>query len=174
LKKRVDAIVSPDDNYLSHSGGASEALWRAAGPLAIRRPTLSLGDVFVTGAGKLPARLLLHAITIDFDANRFITPPQLTRLYQTVFQIAEAQSCRTVAIPLLASGAAGIPAHTSATALSEALLALRTGTTLSEVVLAVMASEYDGTLTARWLATSRGAAFRRAGSGPADRSGDHC
>jgi O-acetyl-ADP-ribose deacetylase (regulator of RNase III) len=142
LGRQFDAIVSSDDNYLSHSGGVSEALWKAAGPIAIGQPTLSLGDVFVSAAGKLPARILLHAVTVDFDANRVITLPQLARLYQDLFQVAAAHSCATLALPLLASGAADISADASARALGQALLGLHEGGTLTDVALAVLAPEF--------------------------------
>src|SRR5690242_18531681 len=67
----ADALVSSDDVYLSMGGGVSFALSEAAGDAlrddARKQPVpLPLGSVWVTSAGRLPARYVLHATTIDF------------------------------------------------------------------------------------------------------------
>jgi O-acetyl-ADP-ribose deacetylase (regulator of RNase III) len=61
LGERVDAIARSDDNRLSHGGGVSEAIWKAAGPeltrfVARAQPPLRLGQVFVSPAGN-PVRV---------------------------------------------------------------------------------------------------------------------
>lgn len=50
LSQPVDAVVSSDDNWLSHGGGISLAIWKAAGrqfsrEMTQRRPALRLGEV---------------------------------------------------------------------------------------------------------------------------------
>ena len=54
----VDVLVSSDDNYLSHGGGVSYALWHGAGEdeivgsLPPQSDKWALGDVVVSGAGR--------------------------------------------------------------------------------------------------------------------------
>src|SRR5205809_990924 len=82
LPKAVDALVSSDDNYLSAGGGVSLALLRAAADESVRAEMdqhvwggapqsrngslLRAGDAVVTSAGKLRARYLIHAVSLDF------------------------------------------------------------------------------------------------------------
>lgn len=141
LHSPVDAIVSADDNYLSHGGGVSADLWRAAGPelesfVALAKPRLALGDVFASTAGRLRARELLHAVTIDFDANRRIGR-EVGALYARVFERARERGHDLLALPLLGTGAAGLPLPQSVRALQSALASLPEGGPPQRVVLAV-------------------------------------
>jgi O-acetyl-ADP-ribose deacetylase (regulator of RNase III) len=120
LPERYDILVSSDDNYLSAGGGVSAALLRAARSPAVREEmdaavgqgiaaqgsALRIGDVVPTSAGHLPADLILHAVTVDFDAGQRLdrsTAPQLTA---TVLWHAHDLGARSLAMPLLGSGSA--------------------------------------------------------------------
>jgi len=69
----ADALVSSDDNYLSMGGGVSMALLRAGGDAirydARKHTPVELGDAVVTTAGALPAKYVMHAVTIDYTNN---------------------------------------------------------------------------------------------------------
>src|SRR5271157_361560 len=82
----VEAVVSSDDNYLSAAGGVSGAILRAAADDSIRaemerhvcgsgprggrsRSQLAAGDAVATGAGRLGAKHIFHAVVIDFDRD---------------------------------------------------------------------------------------------------------
>ena len=72
------AVVSSDDNYLSHGGGCSKAIWRAAklrspDELGVATP-VRLGDVVPTKAGALPASALFHVVTLDLNTRQAMTP----------------------------------------------------------------------------------------------------
>lgn len=160
--RRVDALVSADDNHLSHGGGVSEALWRAAGPaleaeVLRNRPRLALGDVFVSPPGALPCRVLLHAITIDFDANRIMTARELPALYRDVIRTAQGQGCASVGLPLLASGAAGITVPESAQALADALSSATTDGPVPSLLISVLSEKFGE--VDRALSTSLAEAF---------------
>jgi O-acetyl-ADP-ribose deacetylase (regulator of RNase III) len=126
LGRKVDAIVSSDDNYLSHTSGVSAALWRAAGhDFAATQARLArqliLGEVHVTTAGFLPARFIFHAVTIDLNLDRAIIPAHLPIVYRKVLRTAREHDCVSLAMPLLAAGAAEISPTLSATALAHAV-----------------------------------------------------
>lgn len=131
LRDRVGAVVSSDDNYLTHGGGVSQAIWTAAGPalarfVAEKAPRLVLGDVFPTPAGNLKADEILHAVTIDFDANRKIDQG-ITALYARLLSVARERGHEKLALPLLGTGAAEVPVESSLRALRVALGGLPAG-----------------------------------------------
>ena len=121
----VDAHVSSDDNWLSHGGGVSRALWLAAGPEvaadASELPALSLGDVAVTGSGALDSRLMLHAVTLDFDGGARLSHEAAVDLYVAVFLRCDEHELERIALPLLGSGAGRLGPRSSVLALVEAL-----------------------------------------------------
>ena len=124
--RRVDAVVSSDDNYLTHGGGVSAAIWAAAGPELVAhvdaaRPVLRLGDVHVTPAFGVDSSVLLHAVTIDFDENRRLGPREARALFGRVLDVASALGCRSVAVPLLGSGAGRLGPRAAAVAFAEAI-----------------------------------------------------
>lgn len=65
MGRRVSAVVSSDDTYLSHGGGVSKSIWAAAGSIHLPKsvPDLRVGDIYRTVAGELDADWVVHAIT---------------------------------------------------------------------------------------------------------------
>ncbi len=116
LGEHQDCLVSSDDNYLTHGGGVSRALWRGAGP-AIEPEArkhvggLRLGDVVRTGAGDLNAAHLLHAITIDFDTRQLLGRAEARDLFAEVLATARRLGCTSLATPLLGTGAGDLNAQ---------------------------------------------------------------
>src|SRR5262245_7808081 len=84
-----DAVVSPDDERLSHGEGVSERLVRLGGSALLAeitvRAQLTLGDIVVTSGGRLPVRWVLHAVTVD--RTRGVLPSRRTfaHLARTLF-----------------------------------------------------------------------------------------
>ena len=132
LGEVVEVIVSGDDNYLSHGGGVSEAIWKRYGESLSawtrqprRRPQLA--DVLVAPVSEADgARVILHAITIDFDKNRALSASEVATLYRRCIHVAERAASKagetwSLAVPLLGAGAAGLTAKESLQGLSEAV-----------------------------------------------------
>jgi len=112
------AVVSSDDNYLSHGGGCSRAIWRAANlespdELGIVTP-VRIGDVITTKAGNLPAIALFHVVTLDLNTRQALTPdlfePAMRRLaaLATEVRIKHPQEPSRILLPLLGTGSAGV------------------------------------------------------------------
>ena len=108
----ADALVSSDDVYLTMSGGVSRDISEAAGE-SLRQDArkqqfpLAIGSVVVTSAGRLPARYVLHATTLDFQTR----PPAealIARLMQRILEIGKALGVQHIALPLLGAGTAGL------------------------------------------------------------------
>ena len=155
LPERFDLLVSSDDNYLSHGGGVSEAIWAAAGPaladyVAANRVPLRLGSVFWTPAGRLDAGGVLHAVTIDFDANRTLAGGGARALYAAVFDEALQMGARSVALPLLGANSARLSASDSVAAFLQAVEArVDEWPTLARVALALDGRDFAAHAT--WL-----------------------
>lgn len=112
------AVVSSDDNYLSHGGGCSKAIWRAAklrspDELGVATP-VRLGDVVPTKAGDLPASALFHVVTLDLNTRQAMTPDLFESAMRalatmvTDARLKTAQEPSRILLPLLGTGAAGI------------------------------------------------------------------
>ena len=67
----VDAIVSPATTSLWMSTGIAGEIKRAGGDAiefaAIRQAPAALGDAIVTPAGRLAARVVIHAVSLERD-----------------------------------------------------------------------------------------------------------
>ena len=129
---RADALVSSDDAWLSMGGGVSAALLEAAGrglraearKLA-RTERPRVGDVVVTSAGRLPARYVLHAITIGpeaEDVEALAAGAAVRQAVQRVVRLATALGCRSVALPAIGAGAAGFDFEVVAAEMGQALV----------------------------------------------------
>lgn len=142
LGRKVGALVSSDDGYLSHGGGVSRALWERAGPeLEATVPShirsLSVGEVVDTPAFLLDADHLLHAVTVDFDRGERLDEAHAPALYGRVLDRALALGCASMGLPLLGTGSARLENAASVTSFAEALDARRADGVGLEVYLTV-------------------------------------
>lgn len=149
LGERFGALVSSDDNYLSHGGGVSAALWDAAGPalqahVREKRPKLRLGDVYASPAGDLDADVLLHAVTIDFDRNTSVGPREARELFSDVLDAASQRQCDSIALPLLGSGAGGLDQEAAIAAAADAIRGHLLGfSRLRRIALLALGSSFE-------------------------------
>ena len=122
-----DVVVSSDDNYLSHSGGASRAIWTKAGVELqeqhgfLASQGLKVGDTLETKAYAFPAKGIYHVVTLDLDTYEAISAEGLRELYTEIMDRAEQNGHLRILFPLLATGAAGHDQQTSCNSLIEAI-----------------------------------------------------
>jgi O-acetyl-ADP-ribose deacetylase (regulator of RNase III) len=117
-----DAIVNPCNRgfLLSHSG-VNGALGAAAGPayaaecaqLPERGADASV-EVIVTGAGTLPARYVIHAVSPSWSGGRSGEQEALRGVHERVLAIASGPRCRTLALPAIGTGAHRFPPEVAA------------------------------------------------------------
>jgi O-acetyl-ADP-ribose deacetylase (regulator of RNase III) len=123
-----DVLVSSDDNYLTMGGGVSARLFRGAGASLrehaskfadVSRPPSQLrrGDVVVTTAGRLSAKFVFHAITIDHDSGQGPTEANIRDATSRVMSLAEALCLHSIAFPALGTGVGGFPFNVAADAM---------------------------------------------------------
>jgi O-acetyl-ADP-ribose deacetylase (regulator of RNase III) len=112
----VDAIVSPANPSLWMSTGVAEALKATAGEevefAAVRQLPVAVGDAVVTNAGRLAARLVIHAVSLDRD--RRTSGAAIEAAIRSVFARAREHEVSTLAMPALGSGVGGFPLDATA------------------------------------------------------------
>jgi O-acetyl-ADP-ribose deacetylase (regulator of RNase III) len=117
-KVEADVLVSSDDNFLSMGGGVSMAIHCAGGPQvsqdAQKLIPLELGDVAVTTAGKLPAKYVFHAVTIDYTKMHYATKASIEKAVARCLELADALRLTSIAFPALGAGVAGFPYEAAA------------------------------------------------------------
>jgi O-acetyl-ADP-ribose deacetylase (regulator of RNase III) len=137
----LDAIVSSDDSRLSKVGGVSRAIESMAGS-SIRNEVatalpLPVGTLAVTSGGRLPVRYIFHAITLDANLRVIPTARTLRQLYREILSRCEALQIERIAIPALATGAAGADFRISAEQLGEAIRAHTANPTVLRLIVLV-------------------------------------
>jgi O-acetyl-ADP-ribose deacetylase (regulator of RNase III) len=134
-EQEVDALVSSDDESLSMGGGVSRRILNAGGPsiaeeayryvvgrslypLAERPAKYVLpshgvrpGRAVVTAAGELKAKFIFHGVTLGADAGTWVEPSRdlIAEIMESCFYHADTLRIRSIAFPLLATGAGGFP-----------------------------------------------------------------
>jgi len=109
--ERVDAIVNAANSQLAHGGGVAGAIVRKGGreiqDESDRIAPVPVGQAKMTGAGRLPARHVIHAVGPvwgegDEDAK-------LRSAVQSSLALAEQHQFTTLSMPAISSGIFGFP-----------------------------------------------------------------
>lgn len=108
---RVDAIVNAANSALQMGGGVAGAIRRAGGESiqeeCDRIGGTPVGTAVITGAGKLVARHVIHAVGPrmgEGDEDR-----KLVSATRSSLELAEKHKLRSIALPAISSGIFGYP-----------------------------------------------------------------
>jgi O-acetyl-ADP-ribose deacetylase (regulator of RNase III) len=117
-EQRVDAIVNAANEALLAGAGVCGAIRRAGGEEIFeecaRLGGCETGDAKATGAGRLSARYVVHAVGPIWRGGGHGEPALLASAYRRALEVAESLDCRTVAFPALSTGIYGYPAELAA------------------------------------------------------------
>jgi O-acetyl-ADP-ribose deacetylase (regulator of RNase III) len=112
-QQRVDAIVNAANEQLAPGGGVCGAIRRAGGDEIFDEAAAlggcATGDAKATGAGRLPARHVIHAVGPVWHGGSAGEAELLASAYRRSLEVAEELGCRTVAFPALSTGIYGYP-----------------------------------------------------------------
>jgi O-acetyl-ADP-ribose deacetylase (regulator of RNase III) len=107
----VDAIVNAANLSLWMSTGVGGAIKRAGGDEiefgAVRQAPVPLGGAVVTSAGRLAARAVIHAVSLDRD--RRTSGPVIEAAVRSAMSRARDISATSIAFPALGTGVGGFP-----------------------------------------------------------------
>jgi O-acetyl-ADP-ribose deacetylase len=157
----VDAMVNAANQHLAGGGGVDGAIHRAGGPsimeeLRSRYSGCPTGSAVITGAGRLPARYVIHAVGPRWRDGAHGEPDLLRSAYRTAFSLASAHSCESVAAPSISTGIYGFPIERAApVALECARDALAEPSTSLRTITFALFSAGDLDVFARFLSDLR-------------------
>ena len=108
----ADAIVNAANSSLAGGGGVDGAIHRAGGPSIIeecrRIGACPAGSAVATGAGKLPAKWIFHAVGPVYHGKEKDVE-QLASCHLKSLDLALEKGCRSIAFPAISTGAYGYP-----------------------------------------------------------------
>jgi len=119
----VDAIVNAANSALAEGGGVDGAIHAAGGPEIMREldvirrsggrcPT---GQAVATGAGRLPARYVFHAVGPVYRDGRSGEPELLASCYRRCLAMAEERDAATISFPAISTGIYDYPLEPATT-----------------------------------------------------------
>ena len=112
----VDAIANAANTGLRHGGGVAGAISRAGGPEIQResdeRAPIELGAAVATGAGKLPARWVIHAATMHLGGST--SAEIIGQATASTLRVADELGARSLALVAFGTGVGGFPASEAA------------------------------------------------------------
>jgi O-acetyl-ADP-ribose deacetylase (regulator of RNase III) len=140
----VDAIANAANTMLQHGGGVAGAISRAGGPEvqaeSDRRAPISLGAAVATTAGRMPARWVIHAATMELGGPT--SADIIRRATAATLWKAEELNARSVALVAFGTGVGGFPVdHAAEIEADEVRRHLDSGSRLERVVFAVRGAE---------------------------------
>jgi O-acetyl-ADP-ribose deacetylase len=118
----VDAIVNAANSALAGGGGVDGAIHRAAGPELMRElaairaqigrcPT---GSAVVTGAGRLPAQYVFHAVGPVYRSGGEKEAELLRSCYLKCLDLAAERQLSSISFPSISTGVYGYPIEEAA------------------------------------------------------------
>ena len=107
----ADAVANAANDRLWMGAGVAGALRRAGGADIEREATalgpIPLGSAVATGAGRLPARWVIHGAAMGQDLR---TNAELVRTTtRSCLEVADELHCRSLALPAFGTGVGGFP-----------------------------------------------------------------
>ena len=136
----ADAIVNPANVQMIMGGGVAGAIRRKGGEEiqqeASKKAPVHIGGAIVTGAGRLRARYVIHAPTVETPGGKS-SLEFIRKAVKAAVSRAEEMRLKSIAFPAMGAGVGGIPAEKSV----EIILEEAIKSNLEEIVLVAWSIE---------------------------------
>jgi O-acetyl-ADP-ribose deacetylase (regulator of RNase III) len=117
-KEQVDAIINAANSHLAGGGGVDGAIHKAGGPsiaaelkqIIAKIKECSTGEAVITGAGKLKAQHVIHAVGPVWHGGKRGEAEDLENAYFNSLMLAKEYGAKSVAFPAISTGAYNYPA----------------------------------------------------------------
>jgi O-acetyl-ADP-ribose deacetylase (regulator of RNase III) len=138
----VDAIANAANNALWMGAGVAGAIKRAGGEEiereAVAKGPIEVGEAVATGAGRLPAKWVIHGAVMGQDLR---TDANLVRrTTESCLRVADELGARSLALPAFGTGVGGFPLEECAEIMVSAARAFES-TSLERVIFAVFGDD---------------------------------
>ena len=152
----ADAMVNAANSALAGGGGVDGAIHRAGGPTLMEELNVirsrdggcPTGSAVVTGAGRLPARFVFHAVGPVYRGGKQGEPGLLASCYRTCLKLAIEHGARTISFPGISTGVYGYPGEQAAEiAVREVIGFLESSQAIDEVIFVVFDSAAEKVYT---------------------------
>ena len=138
----VDAVANAANDHLWMGAGVAGALKRAGGEEiereAVAQGPIEVGDAVVTGAGRLPARWVIHAAVMGQDLRT--SAEAIRSATRRTLELADSLGAESVALPAFGTGVGGFPLDECARIMVSEARAFD-GRSVQRVVFAVWGAE---------------------------------
>ena len=107
----VDAIANAANTQLRHGGGVAGAISRAGGPEvqseSDERAPIGLGEAVATGAGRMAAKWVIHAATMELGGPT--SAEIIRRATASTLRAADGLGAKSLALVAFGTGVGGFP-----------------------------------------------------------------
>jgi O-acetyl-ADP-ribose deacetylase len=109
--REVDAIVNAANSHLQHGGGVAGAIVRKGGQVIQEESDkigfTPVGTAVITGAGKLPAKFVIHAVGPRMGEGD--EDNKLKNAVMNSLMLASGKGLKSISMPAISSGIFGFP-----------------------------------------------------------------
>ncbi len=141
IEEKVDAIVNPANEHLSHGGGVAGLIARAGGrdiqKESYEKAPVRTGSATYTTAGKLPYKYVVHTVGPIYGGGANREEELLASAVRSALQVASKLELKSLSLPAISTGIFGYPLEPAIKTIAQTIFAFLENeeSTLEEVHL---------------------------------------